>query len=321
MKKKVLVTGANGFIGNALVARLVECGDWSVIGAVRRSDHHMLPSVRPVVVEDLTPSTTWRKGLEGVECVVHTAGRAHVLKNLPDAPAAFRRANVEGSVAIAQQAAEAGVKRFVYISSIGVNGSVTSDVPFEETMAPRPHAEYAISKMEAEEALAALCSRTNMELTIIRPPLVYSFDAPGNFARLLGVVARGWPLPFGCVSNLRSMISLTNLTDFISLALVHQNAANEKFLVADGDDVSLPQMIKLLGEGMNRSVRLINIPVSLLAFTAKITGRGKMFDQLCGSLQIDIRKSQNMLGWRPPLPTEEGLRLAGSNYVKQLGLK
>ena len=314
--KNVLVTGANGFIGQALTTRLAEQAGWKISGSVRRPDSRLPTGVLPVLVGDLGAQTDWSLAVAGVDCIIHTAGRAHVLKSEPDSSAAFRKANVDGALAVARQAVSAGVRRFIFISSIGVNGGRTYDTPFSESMEPRPQAEYARSKLDAEIELATLCRDSGMELTIIRPPLVYHWNAPGNFRRLLGIVGRGWPLPFGAISNLRSMVSLTNLIDFIEVCITHPEAANETFVVADGDDVSLPRMIRLLATGMGRSVSLVPLPAWCLATAAKAVGKYGMYEQLCGSLQVDITKARTRLGWQPPLTAETALRLAGSEYVK-----
>lgn len=319
MKKKVLVTGANGFIGRVLAARLAEKSDREVRGSVRRADAALSANVQPVVVGDLGADTDWSLALADVDCVIHTAGRAHVLKSEPDSAEAFRKANVEGALSIARQAIDAGVRRFIFISSIGVNGARTYGTPFSEGVEPQPHAEYARSKLEAEVELAAWCADFEMELTIIRPPLVYHWNAPGNFRRLLGIIARGWPLPFGAIDNLRSLISLTNLVDFIEVCIDHLGAANETFVVADGDDVSLPQMIRLLTAGMGRRVPLVPVPAWCLSLAARSVGKYGMYEQLCGSLQIDITKARAKLGWVPPLSAENALRLAGSEYAKLSG--
>lgn len=319
MKKNVLVTGANGFIGRVLAARLVETREGETRGSVRRPGTQLPAGVQPAVVGELGTDTDWSLALAGVDCVIHTAGRAHVLRSEPDSAAAFRKANVEGALSIARQAMDAGVRRFIFISSIGVNGARTYGTPFSEGADPQPHAEYARSKLEAEVELAALCAGSKMELTIIRPPLVYHWNAPGNFRRLLGILARGWPLPFGAIDNRRSMVSLTNLVNFIEVCIDHPGAANETFVVADGDDVSLPRMIHLLTAGMGRRVTLVPVPAWSLSLASKAVGKYGMYEQLCGSLQIDITKARTKLGWQPPLSAENALRAAGSEYAKLSG--
>lgn len=307
--RSVLITGANGFVGRALCAALLRQGR-RVVGAVRHQCQ--LPvGVRVSLVGSINGETDWSDALEGVDEVIHLAARVHVRNDSAADPLAeFRKVNVEGTLNLARQAAKAGVKRFVFFSSIGVLGSATLSDPFSESSEPKPHSDYAVSKLEAEEGLKKIGAETGMEFVIIRPPLIYGAGAPGNFARLLGWVDLSLPLPLGSIKNQRSLLSLENLVDFVSLCLVHPKAANQTFLVADGVDVSTPQLIRLLGEGMGKPVRLMPVPVKLLELGALIIGRKNWMQPLCGSLQIDIGKARNLLGWNPRVPVDEGLRRA-----------
>lgn len=314
---KVLVTGAGGFVGQALCKRLDGEGGIEVIGAVRRLPAQANDSSSLVAVGDIDGHTDWSQALAGVSVVVHLAARAHVLNEQSQDPREeFRRVNVDGAVALFQQAIDAGLKRFVFVSSIGVVGGSTEGRPFTEAMPPAPQADYAHSKYEAEEALKALSKSSGIELVIVRPPLVYSAHAPGNFARLLKLVALGVPLPFGSVVNQRSMVALENLVDFISLCICHPAAAGETFHVSDDEDVSLPQMLKLLGRGMGRNVLLLPVPPRLMALGAQLLRKKNLYTQLCGSLQIDVTKSRSLLGWQPPISAEIALIQAGEKFTQ-----
>ncbi|WP_339409848.1 NAD-dependent epimerase/dehydratase family protein [Pseudomonas sp. EA_35y_Pfl2_R5] len=309
---RCLVTGANGFIGTALVKYLRQRG-MSVRGAVRQ-----LPDCPGdwIKIEGLTSNTDWRPALSGCDVVIHTAGRAHVMKRQPiDSLAQFRVVNVDGTLALARQALEAGVRRFVFISSIGVNGPSSVLGPYTEQDLPEPQAYYAQSKLEAEMALQALVSGRDMELVIVRPPLVYSAHAPGNFSRLLKLVSLGIPLPFARVKNLRSIISLENLLDFLYCSVVHPSAANQLFLVADGHDLSIAELIEYLAEGMGRRVLMLPVSPALMKYAAKTLGVYSQYQQLCGDLQIDIGKARTVLGWQPPVAASTALRESASGYL------
>lgn len=312
--QRCLVTGASGFIGSAICQLFADQGI-SVRGASRRDMSSEIADW--VEVGDLAGDTDWATALEGCDVVVHTAARAHVLSELSVDPlAVFREVNVRATLALARQAMDAGIKRFVFLSSIGVNGALSDDGPFTEDSVPRPHAPYAVSKLEAEQGLRALLAGSGTELVIIRPPLVYAANAPGNFGKLLRVIQCGMPLPFGRIRNARSFIALDNLVDFIRLCVVHPAAANQLFLLSDGQDVSTPELVRLLGEGMHRPARLLPVPLAWLKFFFRMTGRSAMFHQLSGRLQIDSSKSFDLLGWRPPTAAYEALKAVGSEYYR-----
>lgn len=316
---RLLVTGAKGFVGSAVLDQLVKDRSASVIGTVRSvsaSDRH---AERLLAVGDIGAQTDWSAALKNVDTVIHLAARAHVLNdNASDPMAEFRRVNVEGALALARQALLSGVKRFVFVSSIGVNGGVTEGQPFSEHSMPEPHADYAKSKFEAEEALKALVKSTEMALVIIRPPLVYAANAPGNFKRLLKLVASGIPLPFAMIDNQRSMIALENLVDFIVTCCRHPAAANETFLISDTEDVSIGEMMRLLGKGMNKKVLLLPAPAGLLRLGARLLGRQGLYTQLCCSLQVDASKGRRLLGWKAPLTAATALEQVGRNYKQSL---
>lgn len=311
---KVLLTGATGFVGAALLVHLQKQASHALSIATRSEhvgDEH---DCQVFNLGEFGAHTNWQPSLDGVDCVIHLAGRAHVLAQESNALERFREANTRATLNLATQAAIQGVKRFIFISSIGVNGAYTTDLPFSESSAPAPHADYAVSKLEAETALLQLAQTTEMEVVIIRPPLVYAAHAPGNFRRLLKLVHSGIPLPFGRVNNSRSMIALENLVDFVAFCIDHPAAANQIFLASDGVDFSTGQMIRLLAKGMGRKNALIPFPVSLLGVSAKLLGKQGVYTQLCGSLQIDSSKARQLLGWTPPVPAEAAMIRAGQEF-------
>lgn len=302
----VLVTGATGFVGKALVARLVETGRFRVRGAVRRGADYLPTTVERAVVGDLTPDLNWQLALSGADAVVHLAGRVHEMRDAAADPLAeFRRVNVAGTLNMARQAAVAGVKRFVFVSSVKVNGE---GGVYNESDPPAPKDAYGISKHEAELGLLAIASETGMEVVIIRPPLVYGPGVRANFRLLLRMVARAIPLPLGAIHNRRSLVAVDNLVDFIITCLEHAAAANETFLVSDGEDLSTTDLIRRLARAMGRPARLIPVPTSVLMAGATLLRKGDVAHRLLGSLQVDISKARALLGWKPPLSVDEALQ-------------
>jgi nucleoside-diphosphate-sugar epimerase len=228
-----------------------------------------------------------------------------------DPLAVFRAVNVQTTLNLARQAAAAGVKRFVFISSIGVNGCQTATgKPFAEAGQSKPYNFYALSKWEAEEGLSRIASETEMEVVIIRPPLVYGLNAPGNFGSLMRAVRRGWPLPLGAVHNQRSLVALDNLVDFIITCITHPQAANQTFLVSDGQDLSTTELVRGMAHAAGLPARLLPVPVWALQAGGALLGKGDAVQRLCGNLQVDISKARRLLGWVPPVSVEEGLRRA-----------
>ena len=244
--------------------------------------------------------------------LVHTAARAHVINDpVADPLAEFRRVNVEGTLRLVKQAVEMGVRRLVFVSSIGVNGvQSTNGKVFSEADKPAPHNAYALSKWEAEQGLMRLADETGLEVVIIRPPLVYGHNAPGNFAALVRAVQHGWPLPLGAVPNLRSLVALDNLVDLIVTCINHPQAANQTFLVSDGGDLSTTELVRGMGQAAGVTARLLPVPVWALQAGALLLGKGNAVQPLCGSLQIDISKARRLLGWVPLVSVAEGLRRA-----------
>lgn len=303
-----LVTGANGFIGAALCSRLRREGV-SVRRAVRllRAEEQ---NGETACIGEISSQTDWSTALEGVERVVHLAARVHVMNDRSRDPLAeFRQVNVEGSINLARQAAAAGVRRFVFLSSIKVNGESTSiGHPFFADDTPAPEDPYGISKHEAEQALKLIAEQSGMELVIIRPPLVYGPGVKANFEVMMRCLARGFPLPLGAIThNRRSLVALENLVDLIVTCLEHPNAANQVFLVSDGEDLSTAELLSRLGESLGKPARLFRVPIGLLGLSATLLNRPGIYQRICGSLQLDIGKTRQLLNWTPPVSVDEGL--------------
>ncbi|WP_417694278.1 NAD-dependent epimerase/dehydratase family protein [Pseudomonas sp.] len=317
LQKSIVITGATGFVGRALVEKLQGDSDYKLTLLVRKKVDLFLSGVDQVFVPSEKPFRGPLSISKGAT-VIHLAGRAHILDDKSERPLhEFRLVNVEATIDLARQAIEAGAKRFIFVSSIGVNGSVTHSAPFNEDATPQPHADYAVSKLEAECALRVLVEKSSMELVIIRPPLVYAAHAPGNYQRLMRLVSTGLPLPFGTTKNLRSLISLENLVDFIFLCIEHPAAANELFLVADIRPVSTSEIITSLAQGMGMKPRLFSVPDFLLRTGARIFRKQSIYSQLCGSLVIDSSKARNLLGWTPPISVIDALHQSGRKYIMQ----
>ena len=310
MTRHLLITGATGFVGKAVCEQAVHHG-LSVKGALRIRVE--VPScIEPFVVGEINGLTGWGNALRDVNVVVHLAARVHVMNDTEADPlTAFRAVNVDGPLNLARQAAAAGVKRFVFISSVKVNGESTqTGQAFTEADAPNPQDAYGHSKAEAEQGLRQLSADTDMEVVIIRPPLV---DGPGvkaNFAALMRAVQRGWPLPLGAVHNQRSLVALDNLVDFIVTCITHPQAANQTILVSDGQDLSTTELVRGMAQAAGVHARLLPVPVWSLQAGASLLGKGDAVQRLCGNLQVDMSKARSLLGWVPPVSVEEGLRRA-----------
>lgn len=307
----ILVTGATGFLGRALVERLARNG-YAVRAAVRNDTGGWPEDVSPVVVGDLCGSTDWTAALADVDCVVHSAARAHVLRETAADPlAGFRRVNTDGAVALGRQAAEAGVRRLVFISSIGVNGGETHGRPFTASDEPAPHSPYAVSKLEAEQGLAAVSGATGLEVVTIRPPLVIGPNPKGNLATLRRAIRRGLPLPFGLVTgNRRDLVSLDVLCDLIETCIAHPAAVGRTFLVSDGAPVSTRRLLEDIGAMDGRKPRLLPAPPLLLSILLGLLGKTSLRAQLLGDLEVDIAPTRDTLGWTPS-PGAASFRRAG----------
>lgn len=317
--QKILVTGANGFVGKMVCAELLARG-FDVTAAVRdvpEGHSSGSPSLRFVGVGNIDATTDWREALAECSAVVHLAARAHVLNDtVADPLAAFRSTNVAGAVQLARSAAQAGIRRFVFVSSVGVNGNQRARAFTEDDM-PLPAEPYAVSKLEAELALRAEAVRSGLELVVVRPPLVYGPDCPGNFLRLLRLLSSRVPLPFSALQNKRSFISVWNLADFLATCVVHPKAPGEVFLISDMDDVTLPGLLRELARGMHMSARLFSVPPDWLETLARMVGKGAMFDKLCGALTVDASRAKTLLDWTPPVSLAEGLQRTGRWYAQK----
>ncbi|MFJ2452013.1 NAD-dependent epimerase/dehydratase family protein [Pseudomonas protegens] len=306
--QNILITGASGFIGKSLLETLANKKNLTTTTlSLKQKNIHLTKNNKT--------ATSTTKTLENIDIIIHLAGRAHILKETSNNPLdLYRVDNVEKTLELAKQAVSSGVKRFIFVSSIGVNGSITRDLPFNELSPTIPRAPYAVSKLEAELGLKKLLQGSPTELVIIRPPLVYAGHAPGNFERLIKLVNTGLPLPFALVNNSRSMIALENLVDFIICCIDHPKAANETFLISDGTEISTTQIIKYLAKGLNRKSRLLPIPLSLIKFSTNLLGMKGIYEQLFCSLVIDSSKARNKLQWQPIISPEEAIPKAGQHY-------
>lgn len=301
---KILLTGATGFLGQGLLVGLR--GKHDVVAALRTAAS--FPEVSCEIVGDIGRATSWGTVVVDRQVVIHAAARAHVTKDqVADPLTEYRKVNVEGTLNLARQAASAGVQRFIFISSIGVNGASNTS-PFKASDAPAPTEPYAQSKFEAEQGLQKLCQQVGMELVIIRPPLVYGADAPGNFGSLVRMVKSGVPLPLGAIHNKRSLVALDNLVNLIITCMDHPAAANQVFLAADGEDLSTSDLLRRVAAAMGKPSRLIPVSTALLQAGAALLGRTAMAQRLLGSLQVDISKTRDLLGWTPKISVDEGLR-------------
>lgn len=272
----------------------------------------MPEGVLQVQVGDLLPSADWGTALKGIDAVVHCAARVHVMQDdVTDPLQAYREVNVSGTLNLARQAARAGVRRFVFVSSIKVNGEATHpDQPFTADEVLAPLDPYGVSKLEAEQGLREIEEQTSMEVVIVRPPLVYGPGVKANFASMMRWVSRGIPLPFGAVHNVRSIVALDNLVDLLVTCLKHPAAAGQTFLVSDGEDVSTTELLRRTAQAMGKTGCLLSVPAPVLELVAAILGKRAVAQRLCGSLQVDIEKTRRLLGWTPLLTLDEGLKKA-----------
>jgi nucleoside-diphosphate-sugar epimerase len=309
---RILVTGATGFVGRALVRRLLAEGR-KVRAAVRPTSAALPAEAETAIVDDIGPDTDWRAALAGVDAIVHLAARAHVLRDSSaDAHARYRAVNALGALRLAEAAA--GVRRFVFLSSVRVHGDHTTGAPFIESSPLAAEDPYGRSKADAERGLAALAAAGRLEPVILRPPLVYGPGVRGNFARLVALVARGVPLPLGAVRNRRSLVFVGNLVDAIVRTLDHPAAAGETFMVSDGEDVSTPELVRRIAHTLGKPVRLVPVPVALLRLGGTLAGRADDVARLLDDLVVDRSKIRALLGWSPVFTLDEGLDQTAAWY-------
>lgn len=307
----ILVTGGSGFVGMALLKRLLNNG-LDVRASVRNGLSAKLNGIHYHLIHDMTDSTDWTGALASVQSVVHCAARVHIMRDDDSDPLeAYRQVNVRGTLNLASQAAVSGVKRFVFVSSIKVNGEETKNGhPFTADDTPAPQDPYGVSKLEAEEGLQQISSETGMEIVIVRPPLVYGPGVKANFASMVRWVSKGLPLPLGNIGNRRSMVALDNLVDLLATCVVHSAAAGQTFLVSDGEDVSTTELLRRTAIAMGKPAHLLPIPEVFLRLGATLLGKRELAQRLCGSLQVDIEKTHRLLNWQPPLTLDQGLKKA-----------
>ena len=305
----LLITGANGFVGRALISKLALETNHFVRASVRKKIIQFPSQIEVLENMDASSNTNWTDALRDIDVVVHLFARVHVMDDkVADPLLEFRNINVNATIALANAAAKQGIKRFVFLSSVKVNGESTFHKPFSESDLPHPQDAYAISKWEAEEALRKISKDTGMEVVIIRSPLVYGPNVKANFLKMMQYIKRGMPLPLGAIQNKRSLIGVDNLVDFIATIISHPNAANQTFLISDDEDISTTDLLRRIGKYIGRPARLIPLHPKILSFLFNILGRQDFGDRLLGSLEVDITKAKKLLAWSPPKTLDEGLR-------------
>ena len=306
INQHILITGASGFVGSALLNTL-RSKQFRTRGIMRRMGE---TEAGPIMVKEIHGDSDWRDELDGIDTVVHLAARVHIMsENALDPLEAFREVNVKGTLNFAKQSALAGVKRFIYLSSIKVNGEQSlSGRPFSANDIASPSDPYGISKAEAEAGLRLIADESGMEVVIIRPVLIYGPGVKGNFLSMIDWLNKGIPLPLGVINNLRSLLALENLIDLIVICLSHPAAANQTFLVSDDEDVSTTTLLRKIADAMGKKIFLFSIQPRLLELSLSLLGMGVIAQRLCGSLQVDIRKTRLLLGWAPPCSLDQGLK-------------
>ena len=315
MNNKILITGATGFVGSHLL-QMALAQNREVICPIRASKHATSHS-RASQIQNIDRQTDWQPHLNNVHTVIHCAARVHVMNDTATDPlTAFREVNLYGSLRLAEQAAAAGVRQFIYLSSVKVNGEMTIDgQAFSENDPPLASDPYGISKQEAEAALLELGQRSGMAITIIRPPLVYGKGVAANFLSLLIWVKKQIPLPLGSIHNQRSFVFVKNLCDFILHCVQDPRAFNQIFLVSDGRDLSTTELLQEAAKALEVPSRLLPFPVSLMTFAAKLIGKKNITDRLCQSLRIDSQKAQKQMMWTPPYTIQQGLRESAASLI------
>ncbi|MBI6552126.1 SDR family oxidoreductase [Pseudomonas sp. LY-1] len=314
---QILLTGASGFVGRGLVPPLL-ARRHNITAAMRNLNAEFDLHIDQVQISGLSADQKWQPLLAGKDLVIHLAARVHVMSdNSADPLVEYRRVNVDGTLHLARQAADAGVKRFIFISSIKVNGeSTTGGMAYTADGPTAPTDPYGISKMEAERGLRALADETGMEVVIIRPVLVYGPGVQANFLSMMRWLHKGLPLPLGAIDNQRSLVALDNLVDLIVTCVEHSAAANQTFLVSDGEDLSTTTLLRRMAKAIGKPAHLLPLPAWMLEAGAAILGRRALAQRLCGSLQVDISKTRELLGWTPPCSVDDALRKTGKHFLE-----
>jgi nucleoside-diphosphate-sugar epimerase len=315
---RVLVTGASGFLGSHLMSRITAEG-FQPLAAMRKATSKATPDIPVIRVSDLSLTTDWSQAMANVHVVIHAAARVHVMNDTSSDPLKeFRKVNVDGTLNLARQAAAAGVRRFIFISSIKVNGEgAAPGQSYQADDVAAPLDAYGISKMEAEKGLRALADETGMEVVIIRPTLVYGPGVKANFLNMMRWLHKGVPMPFGAIHNRRSLVSLDNLVDLIVTCIDHPAAANQIFLVSDDEDLSTTELLRRMGTALGKPARLLPVSSWLLETGAAMLGKKALCQRLCGSLQVDISKTRELLNWTPPVSVDEALRKTAKHFLEQ----
>ncbi len=314
---KILISGASGFIGKALCAELFRQG--LTVRAAVRCASSPIENTQTVSVGDINGETNWTEALLGINVVIHLAARAHVMKaSAADPLEALYKVNVDGACNFARQAAKAGVQRFIFISSIKVNGEGTLlGQPYTTEHQPAPIDPYGISKRMAEDALRQLADQTGLEVVIIRPPLVYGPGVKANFRSMMRWLDKGVPLPLAGIHNKRSLVALDNLVDLIVTCIAHPLAANQTFLAGDGEDLSTTELLQRLGHALGKPAKLLPLPIWVLKTGAMLLGKRDMAQRLCNSLQVDINKASELLGWQPPVSVDDALKKTAADFLRK----
>lgn len=315
----LFLTGPTGFIGSALLQQLIQHKNYIPTAAVRNSSKKIPSNIQSISVDEINAQTQWQSALENIDVVIHLAARVHIMNEIAADPLTeFRKINVAGTLNLARQAAQAGVKRFIFISSIKVNGESTQiEKPFTADDIPAPEDAYGMSKYEAELGLQEIAKNTGIEIVIIRLPLIYGPGVKANFLAMMRWLQKGVPLPLGAVqNNRRSLLALDNLIDLIITCIEHPAAANQTFLASDGEDLSTTDLLKRMAFALEKKPYLLPVPVSLLKLAGKLTGKTDIISRLCGSLQVDISKTCSILNWTPPISVDEGLRRVAEPFLR-----
>ena len=316
MTRNILVTGAGGFVGTALLKQ-IDAESWRVRATSRYPGRVWPAGVEAIQIADISERPDWTSAVQGIDTVVHCAARVHVMRDaMTDPLAAFRAVNCAGTLDLAKSAQQAGVRRFVFVSSIKVNGESTSpDHPFAADQEPNARDPYAVSKYEAEQALRMLATNTGLEVVIVRPPLIYGPGVRANFRSMMAWLHRGVPLPFGALHNRRSLVSVGNLASLIVRCVSHPGAANQTFLASDGEDLSTSQLLVRLAAALGTRAWLVPVPPAWIERASAVAGRADLAQRLCGSLQVDISKTRQVLAWAPPVSVADGLSQAANQFL------